>query len=57
MEDKGHIDLIANLSDLLERAKAYEFHDFKSERTFPKHELYRALMDMANKTTSKEYDN
>lgn len=57
-EDKGHTDLIADLTELHSEALKYEFHDFKNEKhPAPKMELARKLNQLRQNVIYGKYDN
>lgn len=56
--DKRHIKLVKDLENLLEEAKAFEFHDFKNDKyAAPKMELVGFLLAMVDKVKEGGYDN
>jgi hypothetical protein len=57
-EDKGHIALFEDISELLEEVKEYQFHDFaKSRYAAPKMKLAEKLDALRQKAIDGEYDN
>lgn len=57
-EDKNHVKLITDLEKLLEQAKSFDFHDFKSTYyPAPKMALSNKLRVMRNDTLNGKYDN
>jgi len=58
MPDPGHENLIRDLEELLQGAKAFEFHDFKNEKhAAPKVALYKQLHYLAEQVKRGRYDN
>lgn len=58
MEDKGHTQLIDDITALLEEAKKYEFHDFRNEKyAAPKMELAQKFHELRQGVISGKYDN
>ncbi len=56
--DKGHQDLVQDLSDLLAEAKEYAYHDFKSmHNEAPKMALAERLHALRTKCIDGDYDN
>jgi len=56
--DKGHEMLVKELEDLLAKAKAFEYHDFKNRYyVAPKMELSNRLRVLRNGVLNGKYDN
>lgn len=56
--DKGHDDLVADLEDMVLKAKNYDFNDFKSEvYETPKITLIQRLEKLIKNTKEGKYDN
>ena len=56
--DKGTDALMTDLTELLDEAFHYEFHDFKNKKyATPKVELYKRLMALAENVKNGKYDN
>lgn len=56
--DKGHDLLVKDLNDLLEKARSFEFHDFKNEKyPAPKMALVEKLDIIRKKVIDGAYDN
>lgn len=57
-EDKPHRNLIAEIEDILAKAKAFEYHDFKNTYyVAPKMELANRLRVFRNDVLNGKYDN
>lgn len=57
-EDKGHIALFEDVSELLEEVKEYQFHDFANSRyAAPKITLAGKLETLRENVINGEYDN
>lgn len=57
-QDKGHIELMEDLTDLLEEAKDFHFHDFKNtDYATPKIVLVDRLQGMIEGVKTGKYDN
>jgi hypothetical protein len=56
-DDKGHTELINDLSNLLSEVITYEFHDFKNTKyATPKFELYNKLNNLISRLKKGDYD-
>lgn len=55
--DKGHDLLIKDLSQLLRRAEARDYHDFDTKLAAPKMELYNTFLALAGRVKEGVYDN
>ena len=57
-DDKGHLALLEDIGELYEEVKSYQFHDFvNNKHNFPKMELYKKIVNIADKIQKGEYDN
>jgi len=57
-EDKGHVALMDDLTDIYQEATKYEFHDFKNEKySAPKMALVQMLNGILAKLKDGKYDN
>ncbi len=57
-KDKGHNELMQDLVELFQQAKALEYHDMlNTKHAMPKMELYKKLQGMALRTSDGDYDN
>ena len=58
MEDKGHVALVQDVTDLRNEVMTFQFHDFKNEHyPAPKIELRNRLIAMADAVVDGKYDN
>lgn len=56
-EDKGHLNLISDLEELLAEVENYEYHDFKTERATPKMDLVARMDALKDNCIEGRYDN
>ena len=57
-EDKGHIELMADIAMLRHEASQYEFHDYMNTKyAAPKMSLVQRLDEMRLKAVNGNYDN
>jgi len=56
--DKGHIELVKDLKNLLREAEDYQFHDYRSNKyATPKIELSKKLLSIRQDVVTGKYDN
>lgn len=56
--DQPHVNLIADITEILVEASHYQFHDYKNSKyAMPKFELVNKLNDLATKVKDGVYDN
>lgn len=56
--DRGHLNLLNDLNELMVEARGYQFHDFKNtDYAAPKTALYERLKELAISVHAGRYDN